>query len=143
MTPSATSEHAGTSRAGRAERDLSSPEAGLNHLRRLLATGQGESARSFVLDLVARYPDSEAVVHFARVLAPPVTRLVPGRQGRSLDQDYAWLREHAREYPGRWLAVYQNELISAAPELKTVLAQLHAAPRYQEALLHFEPEPGE
>lgn len=143
MTPSATSEHPGTSRARLAERDLSSPEAGLRCLRRLLATGQGESARSFVLDLVARYPDSEAIAHFARVLAPPVTRAVPGRQGRSLDQDYAWLREHAQEYPGCWLAVYQNDLISAAPELKTVLAQLRADPQHQEALLHFEPEPGE
>ena len=96
-----------------------------------------------MVDLVARYPESEAVTQFARVLAPPVTRMAPARPGRSLDEDYAWLREHAREYPGRWLAVYQNELVSAAPDLKTVLVQMRADPRHQEALLHFEPEPAE
>src|SRR5687767_10512034 len=107
--PSATSPRSATSPDDRA---LSSAKAGVRHLRNLLFTGQGDAARSFVRELAARYPDSEAVTEFARVLAPPVTRVVP-RQGRRLDRDYAWLREHAQEYPGCWLAIHEDELLAA------------------------------
>jgi hypothetical protein len=134
MTPVAPSQLAASE-----ELSLSSAEAGLRQLRELLASGQGGAARSFAAELLARYPDSEGVTEFARVLAPPVTRVLAGRKGRPLDRDYAWLREHGREYPGHWLAVLESELIAAAPDLKAVLAQLRDEPRGEQVLLHYEP----
>jgi len=51
----------------------------------------------------------------------------------------AWLRDHAHEHPGCWLAVVDGTLVGAAPEISEVVAALKEHPRGGDALLHFEP----
>src|SRR5438270_12393720 len=87
-----------------------------------------EGARAFVKDLEQRWPDSSRVQYWARVLAPPVARRVPGGAGRSLAREYAWLRAHGREHPGCWLALLEDRLLGADPLLKTLLARLRVMP---------------
>jgi hypothetical protein len=65
---------------------------------------------------------------------------VPGKRTRSLRREQAWLSEHAAEYPGCWLAVFEDRLIAADPSLKTVLAATRKAIGEESALLHFEPK---
>ena len=64
-----------------------------------------EGARTLVRELETCWPEAERVRRWARVLAPPIVTLRPGEHGRPLDRERAWLRQHAREYPGCWLAV--------------------------------------
>ncbi len=110
-------------------------------LRDLLERGHIERARSFVKELVVRWPDSERVKRFAYVLEPPVARVVPGRRGRNMDREIAWLREHAGEYSGCWIAVYGEELIAADRQLAAVMAKLDESPVGEDALLHYQAEP--
>jgi hypothetical protein len=117
--------------------------ADLDRLRSMVEHDDVEGARAFVKEAEQRWPDSHRVSHWARVLAPPVTRVVPGKAGRSLAREHAWLREHRREYPGCWLAVLEDRLLDADPDLGTLLARLREMPRGNEALLHFQPRPAD
>src|SRR5437879_9759058 len=55
-------------------------------LQSLLSRGKVEEARRFARELEGRWPDSDLVRRFARVLAPPVARVVEGRKGLSREQ---------------------------------------------------------
>jgi hypothetical protein len=109
----------------------------LVQLRDDVSSGRVEEARAAVKELEARWPDSERVQYWSRVLAPPAVRAQPGPDPRSrpLDRERVWLREHAREYPGCWLAVYGDRLIAADPDLEVVLAFANETPEGQHALL--------
>jgi hypothetical protein len=78
------------------------------------------------------------VQHFARVLAPPVVRVRPGR-GRSRDREIAWLREHAHEYSDCSLALLGDQLVAADPSLGKVMDIVRATPGAQDAILYFRP----
>jgi hypothetical protein len=117
-------------------------EQDLRELRSLLERSRVEEARALVKELEQKWPDSQEVGRAARVLAPP--RVLPSRpdiNARPRDRERAWLREHAREYPGCWVALVGDRLIAADPKLRTVLAVLREAPDGDEALLHFQPDP--
>jgi hypothetical protein len=39
-------------------------------------------------------------------------------QGLSLDASQTWLKEHAAQYKGQWIAVQEGTLLGAAPTLQ-------------------------
>jgi hypothetical protein len=95
-------------------------------LQALLSRGRVEEARRFARELEARWPESDLVRRFARVLAPPMARIVEGRRGMSREQtekESAWLREHAREYPGCWVILDGDRLIAAHPTLRAAITE--------------------
>lgn len=114
-------------------------EAHLGQLRAMLEQGAVERARVWVQDLVRQWPNDEQVGHYARVLALPRVSVRPGHRGQSRQRERAWLREHARAYPGQWLAVLADQLIAADPDLDAVLTAVRETPGAERALLHFQP----
>jgi hypothetical protein len=108
----------------------------LRCLRVLLEEGNVEGARRLIADMAPRWPDSAEVQHFARVLAPPRTSVARGKPSRNLDREVAWLRQHAHEYPGQWVAVYEDRLIAADPSFSAVRAAVRQTPNAAGALLH-------
>ena len=92
----------------------------LTELRALLESGR------------SRVPESRT---------PPAGKMV-GTYGpsRSLDRQRAWLREHAREYPGCWLAVFEDRLVAAGPDFGEVLDKVRSRPGCEEAILFFTPK---
>src|SRR5687767_10029578 len=80
----------------------------LRHLLDLLEGDRVEEARRFVKELEQQWPDAERVRHYAHVLAPPVARSRPDIPARSSRRELKWLKEHAHEHPGCWLAVYED-----------------------------------
>src|SRR5689334_8930055 len=89
----------------------------LAQLRDDVSSGHVTEARVAVQQIAARWPESERVQYWVRVLAPPEVVPTSGPDPRSQprDRERAWLREHGREYPGYWLAVYEDRLIAAGP----------------------------
>jgi Family of unknown function (DUF5678) len=131
---------AGTSTNEAIEVDRSQAlDADLVRLRTLLERGDVEGARAWVKELQHMWPDSDEVRHYVEVLAPPRVSIRRGHRGPSRHNERAWLREHARQYPGQWLAILQDQLIAADPDLGTVLAAVRQTPDAQRALLHFQP----
>src|SRR5207302_3960870 len=100
-------------------------ERKLAQVREYVEHSRVEEAQAELKEMERRWPASERFQHWVRVLAPPIVRTVPGRDPRSrpFDKDRAWLRQHGREYPGCWLAVYEDRLIAADPDLGVVLAE--------------------
>jgi hypothetical protein len=95
--------------------------ADLKRLRDLLERDRVEEARRFVKELEQRWPDAERVRHYAQVLAPPKVRSRPDIPAQSNEREWMWREEHGHEYPGCWLAVYEDRLIAADADLQVVL----------------------
>lgn len=67
------------------------------------------------------FPDHEQVQRGAQVLAPPVVRAVRPPRARGLRASMLWLREHASEYRGQWVAVREGQLLGAAESLEELM----------------------
>jgi hypothetical protein len=116
--------------------------ADLARLSRLVEEGRVEEARRLAPELAKKWPESHPIRHLARVLEPPrVLPSPPGLRGRSFSRDYDWLREHAHEYPGCWIATYEDRLIVADPSLERVLEIVRATlgNEGEVAFLHHQP----
>jgi len=111
----------------------------LNTIGELLARGNLEGARALVQRLQTRWPGSEELEEYARLLAPLRAHVIPGEKGRPLDRERAWLAVHAREYPGCWLAVSGDDLIAADPDYATVLARVRATVGVENAVVYKSP----
>lgn len=72
----------------------------LARLGELLEKDAVEEARALVQELLVRWPDSERVRRWARVLEPPRSWRERRPRERALDRERDWLREHAHEHPG-------------------------------------------
>ena len=120
------------------------PDQRLTDERAQLAdlVGRGELAGAWEMapEMERRWPHDEGVRRFARVLAPPTVSVRKGKPARPRHQEYRWLREYSREYPGCWLAILGDRLIAASPDVKVVVEAVRQDPGAKGALLHFEPE---
>src|SRR5688572_1443111 len=84
----------------------------LDRLIAMLNSHDVEGARAYVKELVREWPDAERVQHYARVLEPPRVVAVGPATGYSLEREKPWLKTHAHEYPGCWLALDGPRLIA-------------------------------
>jgi len=118
------------------------PAEELRRLQALVEDGRVEAARTLVTELAARCPESEGVRQWARVLAPPRIVGAQPASGSGLEAERRWLRAHAAEYPGCWLALDGDRLIAADADLKNVRSSLdHEG--LSGVLLHYQPAPRE
>jgi len=69
------------------------------------------------------------------VFSPPRVKSVP-LVDRPREAEFSWLREHARDYAGQWVALDGARLLGSAMRLKDLLAQLGAAARQRNPLFH-------
>ena len=102
-----------------------------------LVIGRVPEVRELVKVLVEKWPDDEWIRHMAYVLEPPVARSVPG-SNRPFDQEYAWLKAHAHEYHGCWIAMNGDRLIAADPSYGVVHDVVKAIGDNRGALLTFQ-----
>ena len=113
--------------------------ADLQHLRALLEGDRVHEARRFVKEREQRWPEAERVRHYVRVLEPPKVRMRPDIPARSSEQEWKWLEEDGHEYPGCWLAIYEDRLIAAGPDRRAVTAKAEQALGAESYLLFHQP----
>ncbi len=104
-----------------------------------LARGDIEGARSRLAELGSRWPESDRIRRLACAIAPPTVKVSDRGTMRDVKHDHGWLKAHAGEYRGQWLAVLNGKLLVADPDLGIVLARLKATAGAERAILHFEP----
>jgi len=69
----------------------------------------------------ALFPCHERMQQAGRVLAPPVARHVKAYEEQSHSTSQNWLREHAAQYRGQWVAVRAGTLLGAADSLADLM----------------------
>ena len=75
----------------------------------------------------ACYRPAHAELHtYARVLAPPTTRVVPVSPASraSVKANGAWLKAHRTAYRGRWVALRDGAFVRAADSFEDLVADL-------------------
>jgi hypothetical protein len=113
---------------------------GLTALEDRVRRGELLEARRLAEQMEQQWPDDEQVRRFARLLAPPVVSVRQEAPPRPRHQEYRWLRDHAAEHPGCWLAVLGDRLIWADADVRVVMEAVREDPAARGALLYFQPE---
>jgi hypothetical protein len=92
--------------------------------RLALKAGAHLAARQISALGLERYPTNPEVQKFAHALAPP--RVIGGSLPRDpdIEANQRWLRAHAGEYTGKWVAIKNGQLLGAADSLKHLVDQL-------------------
>ena len=93
-------------------------------VRLALQAGAHGLARRLATEGSRKYPEDPELTKMARILAPPELLDVTRPADSSIGLNQAWLREHAKGYRGRWIALRAGQLVaeaSTAKELKALL----------------------
>lgn len=106
-------------------------------LRSLVEAGQIELARQVVVELARLHPDDGDLQHWKRVLAPPLVSYVSLPPAPSREADFEWLRGHAGEHEGEWVALAQGNLLAASPDLAAVLQAVREGDPSEVPLIHY------
>ena len=63
-----------------------------------------------------RYPEHDELQKYSRVLAPPIVWTTPStpESRAAVKANGKWLKAHRNEYPGRWIALKNGELLHVA-----------------------------
>lgn len=115
----------------------------VDRVKALVEASRVEEARELIRDAEAKWPENSRVRYWASVLAPPRLIGVRPASGREMATDWGWLKEHADEYRGCWVAVHNGELLAANPKLRVVHEAVLACPDRKEPLVHFIPDLGQ
>jgi hypothetical protein len=93
-------------------------------VRLALAAGAHLLARNLADHGHRLHPRHEELATMAHILAPPRvvrTGLPPDPSGRA---NLEWMRDHAAEYRGRWVALKDGVLLASAPTARELKSQL-------------------
>lgn len=80
------------------------------------------------------FPEHERIQRAAHVLSSSPARSIPAKSTHGLSASRRWLREHADQYRGRWVAVRDGALIGTASSLEP-LASLLVSPEESRSTL--------
>jgi hypothetical protein len=89
----------------------------IDEAKAALACGNVEQARAMAERGFRSFPESDGLRRISEALSKPrlLQRGIPVREGVALNQQ--WLRNHAEQYRGQWVAVSSGQLLGAAPTL--------------------------
>jgi hypothetical protein len=110
------------------------------HLGQLMGEGAVEEARALVKEFIQRWPDSPRLQKWAYVLEPGKARVIKGPPAPPWEQERAWLRQHAHEYSGQWIAILGDQLVVSDANLSKVLEAVKRTGRESEVSLHYQPD---
>ncbi|HXV78289.1 MAG TPA: hypothetical protein VEG60_00270 [Candidatus Binatia bacterium] len=75
------------------------------------------------------------IVRLRKILSAPVTK-ASGKRDIDRTLDYQWIRDHARDYRGQWVALDNGKLLEAAPSLHELLDRIKLLRSERRPLLH-------
>jgi len=75
------------------------------------------------------------IVRLRKMLAVPVTK-TSGKRDIDRTLDYQWIRDHAQDYRGQWVALDSGKLLGAAPSLRELLDRVKPLRSEHRPLLH-------
>jgi len=93
------------------------------------------AARKLLAAIPLEYLSDPLVLRLLKMLAQPKVKI---REKQDIDRqkDYDWLRDHAQEYTGRWVALHNGQLLAAAATLRDISEKLKVLRLSRPPLLH-------
>jgi hypothetical protein len=82
------------------------------------------AARNLSAEGAKRFPDNTRLKNLAYILAPPVVRSVPGDGNPTWKANRAWLKAHWNEYKGKWVALYNGQLLAVGNSPAELIQQV-------------------
>lgn len=104
-------------------------------VRDLIERDKVSAARELLSGLPLEYLGDPLILRLLRILAPPIVKK-SDKQDTDRQKDYAWLRDHARDYTGQWLALDDGRLVAVAATLRDIRAKVKALRLNHPPLLH-------
>ena len=104
-------------------------------VRDLIERDKIGAARELLSGLPLDYLSDPLVLRLLKTLAPPISKQSK-KQDIDRQKDYAWLRDHGREYAGHWLALDDGRLFAVAATLRDTRAKVKALRLSRPPLLH-------
>ena len=102
-------------------------EEDIDSLRRVLRGQSLGKTIEFYKEVRARHGDAPELAEWKRVLCPPRARIVKSdRPARDHTPSFEWIRAHAEEYWGEWLALLDGQLIAHGKDSGEVLREARA-----------------
>jgi hypothetical protein len=105
-------------------------------IREFLHSGDFRGARALVAEAREHGSMEPELDKLEKLVAPPTYRLSPAR-GFDRSAEIQWLREHADEYRGQWVALIGRELLGHSAELRDLMKHLRAEAPDVPALLQY------
>lgn len=96
----------------------------LSAIHTALSTGDTLTARTLAADAHRLHPDDHDLARYWRVLALPVATAVTQPNRPDIRADFDWLHAHRDEYAGRWVALRDGQLLTAAETVDALIAQV-------------------
>ncbi|MBN1461663.1 MAG: hypothetical protein JXA57_19195 [Armatimonadetes bacterium] len=119
--------------------ELALAESAEREISRLVGEGRVREARESLRRALALFPESAHLRQWQELLAPPRVRRVKEARTPSRQREREWLKLHAHEYRGQWVALAGERLLAAGPTFGEVLAQARATGEAARALVHWIP----
>lgn len=93
------------------------------------------AARKLLAALPLEYLSDPLLLRLLKTLAQPIVKT---SQKRDVDRqkDYEWLRDHAQEYTGQWVALHEGQLLAASETLRDISEKVKALRLSHPPLLH-------
>lgn len=111
------------------------PIAYLAAIRNLLEHDEIGAARHALEAAPVQVTDWPMIRRLQKLLSPPRIA-VSNRRDLDRTREYAWLREHGREYRGKWVALEDGNLAAAAHSLRELRALLSELKLARPPLIH-------
>lgn len=110
----------------------------LTHLvvRDLINREQIGAARKLLAGLPLEYLSDPLVLRLLKTLAQPIVK-IRKKQDVDRQKDYDWLRDHAREYAGQWVALHDGRLLAASATLRDLSEKVKALRLSHPPLFHW------
>jgi len=105
----------------------------------LVEAGRIEEARLLLNEMEPDPADLPSLRHLQRAIEPPTAVAVATAPRKSLRLEKAWLKAHAHEHPGCWIAVDEDRLIAANKDRAKVVKAVRAVLGNKGALLFYQP----
>lgn len=108
----------------------------VQRIQALLELADLRGARKLLQEARERGSLEPELEKLEKLLAPPTYELIPA-DNRDRSDEIQWLKEHANEYRGQWVAVLENQLLAHSPVLRDLMRRLDEVAPGVPALLHF------
>jgi len=69
---------------------------------------------------------SEVALRMKKVLAPPVFQSTSQESRSEIQSDFRWLRERAKKFSGRWVALRNGKLLAATENFNDLVDEVRS-----------------